>query len=150
MEYMRAKDCRRHLNFHYSVERAFLAPDNTRAVYWMKSELNKLHLQFYHPSSVNLYILLSSSSPEYTPSTVLDTLKQIAGACETWQERHTRAFRFSVSIPEDALRFIAEVAMYLVWLDGGRHVVDCQNRYQNAALVQDKSSVGLWTLFIMI
>lgn len=79
-----------------------------------------------------------------TPTAVLDTLKQIGSACATCQQLHTPLFCFRVSLPDDALRFYAEVAIYPVWRDRRpvHDIVDFHTCFQNAAFFEDKSAGG--------
>lgn len=123
-----------HLSFVYYSIHDFSRIDNLKSIYRKRTDLRKLHLHFYHLSAVKLYQLLRREKPNDTPTTVLYTLIQISGACDMCEELHTPPFRFRVSIPEEAFKFNAEVALDLVWLDRNPvlHVGDLQTGYQNA------------------
>lgn len=62
------------------------------------------------------------------PTSVLDSLKRLGHPWGTSHELPVLPFRFSVSIPEDALRFDEKVTMDLGWMDKkpGQHVIDVQ------------------------
>lgn len=83
---------------------------------------------------------------------MLDTLKRIGDGCPDCQELHAQPFRFRVSISEDSLRFNAELALDLVWLNKRPvlHVVEVHILYQNAAFINGKSYRDLWKFFLTI
>lgn len=60
--------------------------------------------------------------------------------------------RFCVSLQEHKLSFIWAVAMYLIFLCGKaeRHVIGCDARLQNAALIEDNFPNSLWSLLTLI
>lgn len=141
-----------HLNFLYLGDHAFIRAKSPRAVYWSKPELTKLHLHFYHPSARKLLQGLARARPNETAPVVLDALKRIWDVCSTCQELHAPPFRFRVSIPENSLRFNAEVYIYLLWINKRPilHVVEIQRSYQNAAFVVGKTAENLWKRFVQV
>ncbi len=95
-------------------------------VFYTATELRKLHVQFFHPSSEKLYNLLNHSDAESVNTETRETLEHIVRTCDVCQSLAPRPVRFRVSLPDESLTFNKELALDLLWLDGQPvlHIVD--------------------------
>jgi len=126
-----------------------------KTILFTGTELEKLHKQFFHPSSGKLYNLLKRAFPNDCPPSIRSRLEQISKDCLTCQQRSNRISRFSVSIPEDGIVFNFEVALDVMYIDISKqrkapilHVVDTQTHFQNAIFLKSESAKDVWAAFI--
>lgn len=82
-----------------------------------RAQLNKLHLQFYHPGARKLFNLIKRSSPDMATQQTLDVLNEISNACRTCKSLSTKPRRFVVALPEDKIILNEELALDLMWLN---------------------------------
>lgn len=115
--YMRAKGVKWHIKCHYIGEHAYISLNSLRVVLYSKAEREKLHVQFFQPSSGKLRTPLRRVRPYYTPSAIRDILKLFPASCSHFQEIHAPPFRCRISVSEDAIRFNAKVAKHFVGLE---------------------------------
>lgn len=126
--------------------------DATNSVLYTKPELEKLHLQFYHPSPGKLYDLLKRYNPDTIGPSVKSVLEEINAAFQTCSQYSTSPFWFRAAMPHDEIIFYHELAIDLVWLNGSPalHLVDNHTIYQNAEFITTnlKDAGALWETFL--
>lgn len=98
----------------------------------------KLHVQFYHPSTQNLFGLLKRADPRRATGAVRTLLEEISSACVPCVSFSTRPFRFGAALPPDQIVFDHEIAVDLVSLEGRPvlHIVDTHTHFQAAAVLR--------------
>ena len=115
-----------------------------------RSELNKLHRHFWHPSSAKLYNLLKRTHPEETNEDTRRTLEEIQKACKTCTIMSPQPHRFRVSFPKGPCVFNEELALDLMWLDKKPvlHVVDTNTHFSAAMFLPGKTTADIWNCFL--
>jgi hypothetical protein len=118
-------------------------------ILFTKSELQRLHLHFYHPSVRKLYNLIRRAKPHEATSDTRALLEEITEACKTCQHISKRPYRFRVSMPEDII-FNQDLALDLMWLDGQAtlHIVDTRTYFSSAAILKRQTVEGAWYAFL--
>lgn len=86
------------------------------SVRFTKSELQKLHLHFFHPNFQKLYNVRKEAIPNEFDVGTKSTLEEIAKACRNCQQHRSKPYRFRVSIQSDEAQFNHEVSVDLKWL----------------------------------
>jgi hypothetical protein len=95
-----------------------------------KSELQRLHLRFFHPSVHKLYNLIRRAKPLEGTSDTRALLEEITEACKTCQHISKLPYRFRVSMLKDII-FNQDLALAVMWLDGQAtlHIVDTRTHF---------------------
>lgn len=121
--------------------RHYFVHDDASNMYLTRVELERLHLQFYHPSASKLYALLKRRNGPGIDPNIKPVLKKIIVACATCQEYHFGPFRFGASILPDEILFDHKIANDLMWLTGKPVLkeIDTDTSYQNDEFVRSKS-----------
>lgn len=83
---------------------------------FMRSQLNKLHQQFFHPSTGKPFNLLKSCRPEETSAGTLEVFQDLSKHCDPCQDIHTDLTRFKVSF--GIVQFNEPIIMDIVTIDG--------------------------------
>lgn len=73
---------------------------DVKLIMYVRSELKKLHLQFFHPSARKQFNLLKSADPTKTNGDTLTMLEEIAKECSTCIKYSPGPQRFRVSLPK--------------------------------------------------
>ena len=110
----------------------------SKEILFTRSELLKLHRNFYHPTVTNLMNLIKRAKPEEFNEATRKTLQEIADSCDTCQRSGPKPLRFSVSLPDEKdLVFGKEVSVDLMFIDGKAllHVVDTATRFSSATFL---------------
>lgn len=121
-----------------------------KQILYTRSELERLHRHFYHPSSNKLYNLIKKATPNQADSNTLNILNQISESCTTCQTFSSKPYRFRVSIPPEKIIFNEEISLDLMWL-GKRpvlHVVDTHTNFGSASFLRGQSAEQVWNSFI--
>lgn len=121
-----------------------------KSIRFKKTELKRLHLQLFHPNVQKLYNLLKCARPDEVNADTRRTLEEIENSCRNCHSHRSKPYRFRVSIPEDEVKLIHELAVDLMLLKGGPllHVVDTQKRFQNAVLLKGQPAHFVWNAFV--
>lgn len=103
---------------------------------YTRTELERLHLHFLHPSKQKLLNLLKRRTSDRVKADTPKIIQDIMDQCEGCKRFGIRPYRFRVSLPDDEIVFNHEVAIDLFWVAGNPilHVVDTHTGYQNVAL----------------
>ena len=91
-------------------------------VLFTRSELEKLHRRFAHPTTTKMMNLLRKANPENIDKRTRYILEQIYKSCDPCQRMSPKPFVFQVSMPDDIM-FNNEVIVDLMWLEGDRKSV---------------------------
>ena len=83
-------------------------------ILYNKSEFQRLHLHFYHPTTTQLMNLIRRAQPQHVSAEVRRLLEQISNECDQCQEFHASPLRFRVALPPDSIQLNADVAIDLV------------------------------------
>ena len=101
-----------------------------------KTELEKLHRRFAHPSTRKLPNLLKRARPDQVSSETRKVLDNIVASCNPCQRMAPKPYVFQVSMPED-IAFNHEIIADIMWIDRkpALHVVDRGTHYSAAAFL---------------
>lgn len=127
---------------------------NLKTILFTKSELFKLHRNFFHPSSKKLFNVLKRAFPDKCPPEVQRKLEIISQDCLQCQQK-LNPYRFKVSLPKDEIIFNGVVLVDLMWLDTGNgkrkspilHIIDSDTHFQNAVFLKGESARDIWDAF---
>jgi len=122
--------------------------DFSSALY-TKSELQKFHRHFYHPSVNKLFNLIGRAKPEDATPETRKLLEDISKACATCQRFTPKPQSFQVSVPKGIV-FNQDLALDLMFLDSMAvlHVVDTQTHFSSAIFLQGQSVEDIWYAFL--
>jgi hypothetical protein len=122
-------------------------------ILFLKSELQKLHRNFSHPSTQNRFAFLKRAKADNLDASTREVLSDTENACSTCQRYSSKPLRLKTILPSGKeLSFGSELSMDLMFIDGKAvlHVIDSATR-SNAAKVLDshseshgQSSDGTW------
>ena len=120
-----------------------------RVVLFTRTELEKLHRRFAHPTTTKLLNLLRRADPKRVDDQTRETLERIYRSCDPCQRMSPKPFVFQVSMPDDIV-FNNEVVVDLMWLDGKPvlHIVDRGTHYSAASFVTDESAETTWNTLV--
>lgn len=118
---------------------------------YTRTELKKLHKQFWHPSAGKMYNLIKRVKPESVNEDTMQTLKDIAKACDTCSVYSKGPHRLRVTFTKDKCVFNHELALDLVWLEGdpALHVLDTHTHLSAAIFLLCKSTKDVWNAFLV-
>lgn len=121
-----------------------------REVMYTRTELERLHLHFFHPSVQKLLALLKRGTPDRVKPDTPKIIQDIVDKCQGCKRFGIRPYRFRVSIPNEDVIFNHEVAIDLFWIDGNPvlHIVDTHTGYQNIGLPKSLSAQNFWDVFL--
>lgn len=74
----------------------YVAMECSASVMFTRSQLSKLHKQFFHPSAEKLFNLLKKARPEESTAETLEILQDLSKRCDPCQRIHTAPMRFIV------------------------------------------------------
>lgn len=119
-------------------------------VLYTRTELERLHLHFFHPSKEKLLNLLKHRTPDRLTADTPQIIQEIVDKCQGCKRFGIRPYRFRVSLPDDQIIFNNEVALDLFWVEGNPvlHIVDTHTGYQNIALPKSLSAQNVWDAFL--
>ena len=135
----------------------YLEWKSSDTILFTRSELTKLHRNFYHPGVDKLMQLIKQARPSEFNEETRKSLQEISDACDTCQRFGPRPLRFKATIPdENKLVFGQELSIDLMWIDGKAllHVVDTATRFSNATFLDSsdqnygQSVEGIWLAFL--
>ena len=115
-----------------------------------RSQLGKLHKQFFHPSAEKLFNLLKKARLEETTAEALRILQDLSKRCDPCKRIHTAPTRFRVSFGAENGRFNERVLLDIVTIDGKPvlHIVDEGTRFSAARFVPDVSTNTIWSTIL--
>ena len=115
-----------------------------------RTELRKLHLHFFHPSSSKLFSLVSRAHPNHATPETRKIIENISKRCDTCQRFSPKPLSFSVTAPDD-VKFNSVVSMDLMYLDRHPvlHVIDLQTNFSSAVFLANSSVETVWNAFLL-
>lgn len=115
-----------------------------------RTELERLHLHFFHSSAQKLLSLLKRGTTGRIQTDTSRLIQDIVDKCQGCQRFGTKPYRFRVSLPNEEIIFNHEVALDLFWLSGNPvlHIVDTYTGYQNIGLPKTLSAQHVWDTFL--
>jgi hypothetical protein len=105
----------------------------TDRILYAKSELQKLHHNYSHPSTQNLFALLKRAKDDNVDANTRSVLSDIENACSICQHYSSKALRLKTTLPSgEELSFGSELSMDLMFINGKAvlHVIDFANSIQ--------------------
>lgn len=114
--------------------------------YFTRTQLEKLHQQFFHPSATRLFNLLKRARPEDATPETLDILRDISKRCDPCQRIRPAPTRFRVSFGTENARFNERIMMDIMYIDSSPvlHIVDEGTRFAVARFLPDMSTKTVW------
>lgn len=125
--------------------------DFSSSVISKRSQLGKMHKQFFHLSAEKLFNLLKKARPEETAAETLQILKDLSKCCDPCQRIHTAPMRFRISFGAENARFNEHILLEIVTIDGKpvlHIVVDEVTRFTAAPIVRDASTNTIWSTML--
>ena len=117
---------------------------------YTKTELRKIHRQFYHPRPERLFELMKrAEDPEATVNT-RELLEEVTAECDTCQRLSRQPGRFRVALPADDIVFNRLVCLDLMFIDGNPilHVVCKDTRFSAAVFLESESAQSVWRAYL--
>ena len=120
--------------------------ESTTPLFFTRSQLVKLHRQFFHPSAQKLFNVMKRARPEEATPQTLKTLKDISARCDPCQRIQHAPTRFRVTLGADELRFNERIMMDIMFIDGDAvlHIVDKATRFSAASYLPGNSTKTVW------
>ena len=120
-------------------------------VYFSKTELRKMLLNFYRPSVWKLYNLLKEAEPSETDNKTKAILEEITKACQICQGFTQKPQSFKVSFPQEIV-FKRELALYLIWIrcKPPLHVLDLGIHFSAAGFVNGRLVEAVACIFALL
>jgi hypothetical protein len=125
----------------------------TSFINFSRSQLDRLHKHFFHPSAGKLWNLLNIAYPSSMCSNTLALLKNISSSCETCIRYSTAPISFQVRMPDEIV-FNKELKLDLMYLkvDGKQvstlTIVDAGTTFSGASFLIFSSSKAVWNAFL--
>jgi hypothetical protein len=110
----------------------------TDRILYTKSELQKLHRNFSHPSTQNLFAFLKRAKADSVDANTRAVLSDIENACSTCQRYSSKPLRLKTTLPSgEELPFGSELSMDLMFTNGKAvlHVIDSATRFNAATFL---------------
>jgi len=108
---------------------SYVALSISHPTYFTRTQLQKLHRQFFHPSAEKLYNLLRRTRPENTTPATRKMLEDITARCDPCQRIRRGPTRFRVSL-------------------GVLHMVDDETKFSAAAILHRTNAGYIWDTFL--
>ena len=116
------------------------------ATFFARSQLLKLHKQFFHPSAQKLFNLLCRARPEEATPETLSILEDLSKRCDPCQRIQNAPRRFRVSFGADHVRFNERILLDIMYINGSAilHIVDEGTHFSAARFLADVSTKTIW------
>lgn len=113
---------------------------NALDVFFTRSQLVRLHRQFFHPPVDKLFNLLRIARPEEATPETKAVLQDIKKRCDPCQRIQNAPHRFRVSFGTPEARFNERIMIDVMTIDGKKvlHVVDEGTRFSAARFLEKK------------
>ncbi len=121
-----------------------------RNIFFTRTHLSKLHLQFKHPSATSLFNLLRRAHPDNLSSDTLSIVEDIGQRCVPCQKIQKAANRFILSFGAENVRFNERVLtdnMY-IYRKPILHIVDEGTKFSAARFLPNSSTGTVWQTFL--
>lgn len=121
-------------------------------IMFTRTELHRMHLNLFHPSSSKLYNLIRRARPKDVTPDTRRLLEEISKECNICATHQIRGLRFKVNMPQEDLSFNQTLALDLMYIDGTPilHVVDIATSFGNAAVLTGSTVEDVWATFVKI
>ena len=113
------------------------------------SELKKMHLGLYHPSTEKLINLIRRANSQDATGETSKILEQIAAQCRTCQYHSPRPTTFKATVP-GGIVFNRQVILDLMWIASKPvlHLIDADTRDSAATFLGGESTEDVWNAFL--
>jgi transposase InsO family protein len=121
----------------------------TSVVNYSRSQLDRLHRHFFHPSAGKLWSLLNRAYPNSMCSDTLEILKDIGSSCKTCIRYSTAPISFQVRMPDEIV-FNKELKLDLMYLalEGKQiptlTIIDAGTTFSAASFLTEATSKAVW------
>ena len=124
--------------------------DHPAPILFTRTQLGRLHRQFFHPSATKLFNLLKRSRPGDTTPETLKTLKELSQRCDPCQRIQHAPTRFRVSLGSEEATFNERILLEIMYLDGKPvlHIVDDGTKFGAAHFLSDISTETIWNTIV--
>ena len=129
-----------------SSKHAYAKMSFSFGTFFAKSQLWKLHKQFFHPSAQKLFNLLKKARPEEATPETLSVLDDLTKRCDPCQRVQNAPRRFRVSFGAENVRFNERILLDIMYINGNAilHIVDDGTHYSAARFLPDVSTKTIW------
>lgn len=127
-------------------KKVYVTIDRENRIYFSRTQLQKLHRQFFHTASVKLFNLIRRARPEHATTDTINILKDISARCYPCQRIRPGPVRFRVSFGAEHVRFNKRIIMDIIYIDSWPvlHIVDDGTRFYAAQFLRDISIEEIW------
>lgn len=124
--------------------------DLMASTYFTRTQLLKLHKQFYHPSAQKLFNLLKKARPQEASPETLRILKEISKNCDPCQRISTAPKRFRVTLGSEHVQFNERILIDLMYIEGKPilHIVDEGTKFNAAQFIENKETSTVWNALV--
>ena len=124
--------------------------DCSSSVMFTRSQLGKLHKQFFYLSAEKIFNMLKKARSEEATTETLEILQDLSKRCDPFQRIHTAPTRFRVSFGAKNVCFNGRILLDVVTIDGKPvlHVVDEGTHFSAARFVPDVSTNTIWSTIL--
>jgi hypothetical protein len=128
---------------------AFIMWPNDFHIMFSRSQLERLHRHFVHPSAVKLHALLRRATPESLPDDTMKVLQDIRNACHTCQAYSRKPMTFQVRFPNEVV-FNQEVSLDIYWLEKkpALSIVDAGTGFCASRFLAAENVETVWNTFL--
>eukprot|EP00171_Calliarthron_tuberculosum_P005792 IDg5792t1 len=111
-----------------------------------RSQLFKLHRQFFHPSAGKLFNLLKRARSEHATPETLAILQDISNRCDPCQRIRPAPVRFRVSFGTENAKFNERIILDIMYIDSHPvlHIVDEGTRFSAARFLPSIDVEAIW------
>lgn len=120
------------------------------AMYFTRTQLSRLHRQFFHPSAQKLFNLMKRARPEEATPETLEVLKDLSRRCDPCQRIQNAPIRFRVTLGAEEVRFNERILIDIMVLEGDPvlHIVDDATKFSAARFLPDVSTDTIWRMIV--
>ena len=114
--------------------------------FFARSQLWKLHKQFFHPSAQKLFNLLRKARPEEATPETLSVLEDLTKRCDPCQCVQSAPWRFRVSFGAEHVRFNERILLDIMYINVRAilHIIDEGTNFSAARFLPDVSTKSIW------
>lgn len=139
-----------HFQMHRLNSHLYVKMEKPFTVNVSRPQLQKLHRNFFHPSTEKLFNLIGRAMPDEATTDTLHILENISALCDPFQRINTSTNRFRVSFGPEEIVFNERWFMYFIYINNSPilHVFDGSTHFSAARFLSKFSTKIIWETFL--
>lgn len=139
--------------WHLPIQRqdghVFLTWEPLFGIIYSKTQLQRLHYHFMHPSAGKLFNLLNRATPQKLTAATKQILEQISRACHVCQVYSSKPLTFQVRMPDEVV-FNKEVRLGRMFINNKPilHIIDVGTNFSAARFLTRQDAETIWNTFL--